>query len=134
MRNSFNGTHHDRIIVLISVFDGRRGFRENPQRNGQVTEGISVDTDILTANHLVHFETDGTDDHSSGGGNSGNNLSGNELNLVSRNFFDGVVSGSQVGNSGDEVNVEVAIIVLFEFNGVDLSSSRDLGSYAGKTR
>ena len=86
------------------------------------------------SNELEHFETNSTDNHSSGGGNGRNDLSGNELDLVSRNFFNAVVSGSQVGNSGDEVNVEVGIIILFEFNSVDLSSSRDLSSYANKTR
>lgn len=75
---------------------------------------------LLVEQVLVDFDTASTNDQSSSGGDGRNNLSGDNLDLVSWSFLDFVVSGSEVRAAGHEVDVAVGIIILLELNRLDL--------------
>jgi hypothetical protein len=114
--DSFHGATHDWVIVLrfgqlhlLRLFD-------QEERKGQVDEGILELFKVGKAlNELVEFSSDSTSDHGGGSGNSRDNFTSDHLSLSVVTLGDLVVTGAQLGSSVDVINVEVAIVVLFEF-------------------
>lgn len=75
--------------------------------------------------YFVELQANETGRQSGSGSDSGNDLSSNLLGLVSVGKGDAVVGSSEVGGSGDEINVEVAVVVLLEVDrGQAVSSER----------
>ena len=72
--------------------------------------------ELLVEQVLVDLEADCSYDHGRGGGDGWNDLACDDFDFVSWGFLDLVVSCSQVGTSGHEVDVAVAVVVFFEFD------------------
>lgn len=114
--NDLDWSAHDWVELLIGVYDGLKRVVEDPKRESQVDSHVLEDLGLLAEQELDDLDTDGTDDHGSGGGNGGDDLSGDELHLEVVDFLDLVVAGSKVANSGHELDMEIAGIVFFELN------------------
>lgn len=67
--------------------------------------------------HLVQFEANETSSQRCGGGDGGNDFPGDLLRVVTISDGDSVVHGPQIGSSGDEVHVEIGVVVLLERGG-----------------
>lgn len=67
-----------------------------------------------SAANLVHFERDESHYHSGGGGYGRYDATGNQFALVLVCRADAVVVCSQVAAGGDEVHVEVCVVVLLK--------------------
>jgi len=75
---------------------------------------------VSTLSKLVDLCSDGTGDHSSCGGNGWNDLTSDHFSLLSIAILDLIVSRSQIGTVIDEINMEVCIIVFFEFRRLEI--------------
>ena len=67
--------------------------------------------------NLVEFQAHQTRDEGSCGGDGRNDLAGNLLRRVAISGVDAVVHGTEVGSSGDEIDVVVCVIILLELHG-----------------
>jgi hypothetical protein len=63
---------------------------------------------------LEDFSSNGTGDHSSGCGDSWDDLTSNHLGLLLVRNWNLIVCGSQIGASVNESNMEVVIIIFLE--------------------
>ena len=114
--NAFDGSAHDGVELFVLVDDGRQWVVEDPEGKGQVNGHIFVGFCLFVQQEFDDFDTDGSNDHGSGGGDGGDDLSGDKLDLEVVDFFNLVVSGSEIGDTGDEFDVVVGWVVLFEFD------------------
>lgn len=64
--------------------------------------------------YLVELKANQTGNKCCGGCNSWNDLSSNKLGLVAISRSNTVVDGTQIGCGGDEINVEVGVIVFLK--------------------
>ena len=107
-------------------------FTETKERQCKVDETILVLLKIILAvDNLVELKHNQAGNQRSGRGNSGNDLSSDELGLVSISGLDLVVFGSQVTASSDEINVMVRVIILLEVNRNQLESRQRAGRGQG---
>jgi len=77
---------------------------------------------ILAVNDFVEFEDYETSDKSCGSSNGGDDLAGDKLGLVAIGELDLVVFGPEIAGSGDEVDVEVCVVIFLEFDGLELEA------------
>lgn len=108
-------------------------LRETEEGQSQIHETVLVVLKlVLAVNQLVKFQANQTDSESSGSSDGRDNLARNEFGLMPVGKGDAIVTGTQVGSGGDEVNVVVRIIILLEVNG--LKSETSERSRRGKRR
>ena len=72
-----------------------------------------------TKTDLVELEADQAGDERGGGRDRGDDLAGNLLGRVAVCGRDAVVHGAEVRRSGDEVDVEVRVVILLELDRVE---------------
>ena len=63
-----------------------------------------------------------TSGHGSGSGDGGDDLAGDELGLELVDLWDAVVARTHVGQAGDQVHVEVGVIVLLKSDRAQLEA------------
>lgn len=114
--DDLDGSAHDGVELFVLVHNGREGVVEDPEGKGQVDGHVLVGFCLFVQEELDDFHPDCSDDHGSGGGNGGDDLSGDELDLEVVHFLDLVVPGSQVRDSGDEFDVVVGWVIFLEFD------------------
>lgn len=126
--NGFDWSAHYGVVVFaLGLFD-IVGFTKHEKRKGQVNEGVSEFFDRVEAlDKLEHFDADYSGDHCGSRGDGGDNFAGDHLGLAVVAFVDLVVACSEAGDSVDEVNVEICVIIFFELCALDLSFANNLG-------
>ena len=97
----------DRVELLVLVLDWLNGLTEDPVGESKGAERVSEACMWLSYNELVKLHAAGSDNHGCGGSDGGDDLSCNELDSVSWGLLDVVVSGSEVGEGGHEVNMAI---------------------------
>ncbi len=126
--NSFDWSAHYGVVVFALGFFYVVGLTKHEKRKGQVNEGVSEFFDRVKAlNKLEYFDADNSSDHGGSRGDGGDNFSGDHLGLAVVTFVDLVVACSEAGDSMDEVNVEICVIIFFELCALDLSFADNLG-------
>lgn len=112
----------DRIHFLVLSLGGWEWFGEEPEWEGEVDEAVLHLGEWLLEEGLDDLESDGSDDHGRGGGEGGNDFSGDQFDLEIIDLLDGVVSGSEVSDRPDEFDVPVGWVILLELDGSELST------------
>ena len=125
LRLHLDGSHCDRVVLnALSALDFV-GLDESDHRKGQVALRVLELLNVIEAlSELEDLAADKSRDHGSSGGDCGNDSTSEHLGLVAIAFFDSVVAGTKVGDSVDEVDVEVLVIVLFEVSWHERLSSQ----------
>mmetsp|Transcript_25221 Transcript_25221/g.43551 ORF Transcript_25221/g.43551 Transcript_25221/m.43551 type:complete len:980 (-) Transcript_25221:283-3222(-) len=100
--------------LVLGCLDGV-GETEEGQR--QVHEAVLQLRHALLQQHLDELYANKAGDDGGGGGDGGDDLAGDALSLESVRLGDLVVARAQVGRRDDEVDVEVAVVVLLEDGG-----------------
>ena len=72
---------------------------------------------------LVNFATYAASDHSCRSSDGRDDLSSDHLGLLLLAFLDSIVTSAKISCGVNEVDVEVAIIILFKVNGVEILAS-----------
>ena len=79
----------------------------------------------MTETNLVELQTDETGDQRCGGGDGRDDLPGDLLRCMPVGRRDVVVEGAQVRSRGDEVDMEVRVVVLLElYRGETVANER----------
>jgi len=106
-------SHFNVVPFLLSL---SRLFRlEELEGHGGKVDVRRAEVRLAQTKHkLVHFHANSTSDHGSRGGDGRNNAAGNHLHLVARGLINVVVPCTHVRARSDEVDVEVAIIILLK--------------------
>jgi hypothetical protein len=71
---------------------------------------------ILAVDDLVEFKNDESSNKSRCGGNSRNDLSGNELRLMTVGLLNLVILSSQITCCSDEIDMVICIVIFLEFD------------------
>ena len=101
---------------------------EHKERQCQVDEGVpKFFYGVEALNKLVHLNANQSSNHSGGCGDGGDNFSCNHLGLTVFAFMNLVVACSEAGDSVDEVNVEICVIIFFKLCALDLGLTNNLG-------
>lgn len=120
-----------RVLVVLVLGSGN-GLGESKEGEGEVDEAILVILNlVLAGNQLVELEADKSGDKGGGGGNGGDNLPSDSLDLVAIARGDGVVHGTEIGSCRDEINMEIAVIVLLKVKLVHLEAGQGGGGREG---
>lgn len=121
------------LSLAILLLRRRNRLRETEEGQRQIHETVLVVLKlVLAVNQLVKFQANQTDSESSGCSDGRDNLSRDEFGLMPIGKGDAIVSGTQVGSGGDEVNVVIRVIILLEVN--RLKSETSERSRRGKRR
>jgi hypothetical protein len=116
IRHTDDRSHGHNIVLLGLDQLSSVGLGEQPRRSSQVDESVLIFFNVsLSLDKLVDLGSDAPSDHGSGGGNGRDNLTSNHLSLVEVALSDLVVTGTHVGSTVNELNVEVLVVVLLEF-------------------
>lgn len=126
-RDCFHGTAHYGVVILaFCLFDVVR-LAKHKKRKRQVDEGVPKFFDgVESLNKLVNFDANYTSDHCGGCSDCRDNFACDHLRLSVVAFSDLVVTCSEAGNSVDEVNVEICVIVFFKLCTLDLGLANNL--------
>mmetsp|Transcript_20392 Transcript_20392/g.41708 ORF Transcript_20392/g.41708 Transcript_20392/m.41708 type:complete len:250 (+) Transcript_20392:584-1333(+) len=94
----------------------RHGLREHDQWAGQrqVGEQVAARGEWTLGQVLVQFETHESCGHGRGGGDGGNDAPRLKLRGKLVDLLNAVVARAQVAKGGDEVHMEVGVVVLLE--------------------
>ena len=129
LRDAGDGAAHDRVELLRLVLNDIVRLGEHDLRQGQVDEAVLERLNVVLAlDELEDLIADNTSDHGSGGGDGRDDLTSDHLSLVAVALSDGVVAGTKVGTSVDEINVEVGVIILLEVSRHKLAETLAEGS------
>lgn len=112
----------DWVHFLVLSLGGWEWFGEEPEWEGEVDEAVLHLGEWLLEEGLDDLESDGSDDHGRGGGEGGNDFSGDQFDLEIIDLLDRVVSGSEVSDRPDEFDVPVGWVILLELDGSELST------------
>jgi hypothetical protein len=77
---------------------------------------------VLAVDDFVELEDYKTCDQGCGSSDGGDDLASNELSLVAVGKLDLVILGAQIAGGGDEVDVEVCVVVFLEFDRLELEA------------
>lgn len=111
------------ILALVRGFRACNRFAEAKERQCKVDEAVLVLLNVgLSINNLVKLEDNQSSHKGCSCSNCRNNLSCNELGLVSVSKFNLIVLGTQVAGSSDEGNVMIGVIVLLKLNRLELEA------------
>lgn len=101
------------------------GLAESKEWQSQVDEAVLVLLDIILAvNDLVELKDNQARNEGRCRGDGGDDLARDKLGLVSVSRLDLVVLRSQVAAGSDEVNVVVGVVILFEFDRLQLEARK----------
>jgi len=122
--NSRDRASHFEVKLLRLELDNIVGLSEHERWEGQVAEGVLELGDVVKALRvLINLVADNTSDHGCSRCNSWDDLTGNHLCLVAISLGDLIVAGTQVWASCNEINVEVAVIILLKVSRFELLST-----------
>lgn len=118
---------HISILAHVFVLGTCDRLAEAEEWQRKVNEAVLVFLDVVIAvEDLVELKNDQSGDKSGSGCDGGDDLSGDELGLMSICEFDLVVLSSQIACCSDEINVMVGIVVLLEFDRLKFESGQCL--------
>lgn len=121
------------LSLTILLLRCRNRLRETEEGQSQIYETVLVVHKlVLAVDQLVKFQANQTDGESSGSCDGRDNLACNEFGLMLVGRGNTIVSGTQVGSGGDEVNVVVRVIILLEVNGLKSETSQRSGRGKGR--
>lgn len=126
LRDSFNRSHEDRIVVFILSFNGRFRFRENPKRKREIHEGVLHISERFIENILEDFNAYSSNHHCSRCSECWDDLTSDNLNLEVCDFLNFIVASSEICNSCNEFNVPVRRVVLLELDRAELERLRSV--------
>ncbi|GIX63812.1 polyketide synthase [Babesia caballi] len=121
-RERADGPSHHRVVFLVGGGGGWQRLGLQPQGRGETAERVPevLDLELLVADGLDELQHDQSRNHCRGRGDGGDDFSRYQLGLHTIALLDIVVLAAQVRRRPYELYVEVAVVVLFEVNRVQL--------------